>query len=328
MISEKKIAKIFDKFGKSVLSSSFLGKGEASTVLKIITNKGKFALKTALFPKRKDKVLNEAKFRKYFIDHGLSCVPAPLYADSEIFPNGAVIYEFVEGIEPDFRKVRNINQMAQILSQIHQIEYEIVEDGFSQIMKLFKFLEKITRKISTEYHQFMNDSIQSAFSTALSEYKALLDDNKALFSIGINAQLHGDLSNNCLMDQNDKIWLIDWENSEYGDVMEELCWFLSCNEISKENQVKFFQEYQNKFPETKQIRFDKISKFYDMSTPVFNICWGIDQMATQLDQNLEPPDRKLKDLAISASNWVPFYSEYACSLIMKGIQKLKRSLLG
>jgi len=328
MISDPRINQIFERIEKTVLSSSFLGKGEASTVLKILTDDGIYALKTALYPKRKDKVLNEAKFRKYFIEHGLECVPTPVYLDSDIFENGAVIYEYVDGVEPDFNVIENLKQMALIVSQIHQIEYEIIDDGFSQILQLYEFLEKTIQKISVEYSHLMNNSIQSAFSRAINEYKVLLDDAMDKFTIGINAHLHGDLSNNCVIDQNGKIWLIDWENSEYGDIVEELCWFLSVNEVSKENRVRFFQEYQNQFPQAQQIQFNEISRIYDMSTPVFNICWGIDQMGTKLEHNLEPPDRKLSDLAISAREWSGFYSDSTSSLIIKGIKELKKTLLG
>ena len=40
MIPDEKIHQIFEKIGQSVQSSSFLGKGEASTVLKVSTEKG------------------------------------------------------------------------------------------------------------------------------------------------------------------------------------------------------------------------------------------------------------------------------------------------
>ncbi|TFG21450.1 MAG: hypothetical protein EU530_00410 [Promethearchaeota archaeon] len=254
-------------------------------------------------------------------------LPAPVYSDSEIFPNGAVIYEFVDGTKPDFTNFENIKQMARILSQIHQIDYEIVDDGFSQIMKLYHFLEKIIQKICLKYSHLVNVSIKSAFMSALEEYKQFLNGSMNIYTTGINTHLHGDLSDNFVIDQNEKIWLLDWENSEYGDLMEELCWFLYTNDFSPENRANFFQEYQTHFFFTQQIDFEKISRLYDMSTPVFNICWGIDQMATHLDPNLESPVRKLNDLAISASNWSKLYSYSTSALIFKGIKELNKSLL-
>ncbi|MHA1111825.1 MAG: aminoglycoside phosphotransferase family protein [Promethearchaeota archaeon] len=327
MISEQNIHQIFGMIGKSVLETSFLGKGEASTVLKISTNDGIYALKTAQYPERKEKVLNEAEFRHYFIDHGISCVPAPVYSDSEIFPNGAVIYEFVDGIKPDFTNFENLKQMAHILSQIHQIEYDIIDDGFHQIMKLYKLMEKTIHKIKTEFPHLVNDSITSAFTNALNEYNQILKSSKEIFTTGIDAHLHGDLSDNFVIAQNGKIWLLDWENSEYGDIVDELCWFLYANNVSHEDRANFFREYQHHFKYTQQIDFEEISRLYFASTPVLDICWGMDQMGTKLDQNLEPPGRKLNDLAISAREWSRFYSDSTSSLIVNGIEELKQSLL-
>ena len=58
---------------------------------------------------------------------------------------------------------------------------------------------------------------------------------------------------------------------------------------------------------------------------MFNICWGIDQLYTNIKENLEP-ERKLRDLAESANNWKSYYSNTATSLITKGINTLKESL--
>ncbi|MGC9781650.1 MAG: aminoglycoside phosphotransferase family protein [Candidatus Heimdallarchaeota archaeon] len=325
MISDKKIQLIFKEIGKSVQNSSFLGKGEASSVLKVSTNQGTYALKTALYPERKEKILKEAQIRTFFIENGLLCIPRPLYSDCEIFPNGAVIYEYIEGNKPDFNNISNLRQFARIISEIHGIEYEIVDDGSSQIKKLYQSLKQTTSKIITEYPHLMNPLIILAFENALKEFEQKINEKSEEITIGVNARLHGDLSDNFIIDGNGKIWLIDWENSEYGDVMEELCWFLYVNNIKPENRLKFFQEYQKWFIPARKFMFEEISGLYYAATPVFNICWGLDQLDMNIRQNLEP-ERKLRDLAISAKNWKGFFSDTTASLIIKGINTLKQAL--
>lgn len=325
MISDKRVHLIFEKIGQSVRSSSFLGKGEASTVLKVSTDKGTYALKTALYPERKEKILKEAQFRAFFLKNGVSCVPRPVYSDTEIFPNGAVIYEYAEGSKPEVINRSNLKQFARIISEIHRIDYEIIDDGFSQIRKLYQFLDKTTTKIKTKYSHLMNSSIESAFERALKEFNQKINEKSDVNTIGINAQLHGDLSDNFVIDEQDKIWLLDWENSEYGDVAEELCWFLYVNKIQPDDRLKFYQEYQKGFNPAEKIKFEEIEEFYYAATPVFNICWGIDQLNTNIKENLEP-ERKLRDLAQSANNWKSFFSDTATSLITEGINTLKESL--
>jgi aminoglycoside phosphotransferase (APT) family kinase protein len=323
--SDEKIQLIFEKIGEAVQSFSFLGKGEASTVMKVSTDKGIYALKTALFPERKEKILKEAQFRSYFIENGLTCIPQPIFVDDKIFPNGAVIYEYADGSKPDsFTKV-NLKQFAQIVADIHKIKYEIIEDGFSQVRRLYQFLDKITIRIRTKHSHLMNSSIEEAFDLAKEEFNQYIDEKGDISTIGINAQLHGDLSDNFVIDQQGKIWLLDWENSEYGDVTEELCWFLYVNKVSTTDRIFFFREYQERFTPAQKIDFKELAWFYYSVTPVLNICWGTDQLDTNIKENLEP-ERKLRDLAKSARNWKEFYSDKASTLITDGIEELTKTL--
>ncbi|MHA1442476.1 MAG: aminoglycoside phosphotransferase family protein [Candidatus Heimdallarchaeota archaeon] len=325
MIPEEKIQLLFQKIGQNVQSSSFLGKGEASVVMKVESDKGTYALKTALYPKRKDKVLREAQFRTFFIEKGLSFIPRPIHVDTEIFPNGAVIYEYADGSKPESISKETLIQFGQIIGEIHKIDFEIINDGYTQIQNTLQFLDKTIKSIKTRYPHLLNPLIDEAFAKAIDEYKKMISDKKELFTIGINAQLHGDLSDNYVVDNNGKIWLLDWENSERGDVLEELYWFLYVNNVKPENHSAFFKEYQRTFTPAQEINIEDLTDFYFAVTPVFNICWGIDQLDMNIKQNLEP-ERKLRDLADSAQNWIKFYSDTTTSLIIKGIETLKLKL--
>ncbi|NHJ46928.1 MAG: aminoglycoside phosphotransferase family protein [Asgard group archaeon] len=325
MIPDEKIQQLFEKIGESILNSSFLGKGEASIVLKITTNQNTYALKTALYPKRKEKILKEADFRNFFLNKGLSYVPKPVFVDSEIFPNGAVIYEFVNGKKPDVISTDNLRQFAQIISEIHKTKYEIIEDGFSQILKTYNFLDKTTKKIISRFPHLVNTSIELAFENALKEYKQMIDNAQDISTIGVNAQLHGDLSDNFVIDDENKIWLIDWENSEYGDILEEIYWFLFVNRIKSEDKSLFYKEYQKRFIPAQKIKFEELEIFYYSVTPVFNFCWGLDQLAMNIEQNLEP-ERKLRDMAKSANGWKQYFSDSTSLMIIKGTKTLKEKL--
>lgn len=325
IISEKSVDQLFQRINKRVGLISFLGKGEASIVLKVDTEHESYALKTALYAERREKVLSEAEIRNYFINKEIMCVPPPIYSDSEIFPNGAVIYEYVDGNKPDFHNINILNQLAQILSKIHAVEYKILSNGFGQIEKLYHSLKGTTNKIITTYPHLVNSYIKSALFSALNEYKQLISRKEEFFTIGINARLHGDLSNNFVIDKHKNIWLLDWENSEYGDIVNELCWFLYVNKISLENRSKFFKEYQKGFKPSRKIHFEEIYEIYFASIPVFNVCWGLDLLDMNIKQKLEP-QRKLRDLAISAKNWSTFYSKSVNSLIVKGIHELTQAL--
>ncbi|MFW9852820.1 MAG: aminoglycoside phosphotransferase family protein, partial [Candidatus Thorarchaeota archaeon] len=319
-------SRIFEKLGEIIQDISFLGRGEASAVFKITTNNTVYALKTALYPERTQKILNEAKIRKKFIDEGVKCVPAPRYIDKEFFKNGAVIFDFAEGVHSDYQDESTIKKMAHNLADIHNVEYEIILDGFRQMKKNYNFLKKTMNHIETDYPHLMNPTISKAFSLAQKEYETLIDNNRELFPFGISGILHGDLGGHFITDPQGKIWLVDWENSEYGDIVEEISTFVFYSDMSEAMRKVFFNEYKTHFPPASDLDLEKLKYFYIFPMPAFNICWGLDQLNTNLVHKLEP-ERKLVDVNTSALNWKKYFSKATASLIQEGISELTLKLI-
>ncbi|QEE17577.1 aminoglycoside phosphotransferase family protein [Promethearchaeum syntrophicum] len=317
---------LFNKIGDHISEISFLGRGEGSVVYKVRTDNKVYCLKMALFPERTMKVLNEAKIREDFLFQGLKFLTHPIYIDEDIIPNGAVIYDYIEGEMAIFKDKKIISQMARYLAKIHNLDYKIIPNGFQHILSFFQNLNDTIQSIKNRYSNLMNDSIKSAFAAALAEYHTLLQDNQDIFTHGITSILHGDLSNNFILDHHGKLWLIDWENSEYGDCLEEVSNFVFDNDLEAKFRDYFFAEYQKHFSPATSLNLEKIAPFYVMVIPVFNICWGIDQLSTNLQYKLEP-ERKLRDLALSAQNWIKFFTESTATFIIEGISKLKSHLI-
>jgi len=303
---------------------TFLGRGEGSVVYKVQTHNRNFCLKMALYPERKKKVLGEATIREEFLQQGLSFLTPALHIDQDFLPNGAVIYEFIEGEMAVFNTTV-LKQMAQHVAEIHKLKYKLIPDGFQHITAFFQFVQKTIQSIIERYADLMNDAIRSAFIAVLAEYQSLIQANREIFTHGISSILHGDLSNNFILDPHGKLWLIDWENSEYGDCLEEISCFVFDNDVDRELREFFFIEYQKHFAPAAGLNLEKIAPFYVMVIPVLNICWGIDQLSTNLRHHLEP-ERKLRDLTLSARNWKTFFSESTTELIVEGIAQLTSEL--
>ena len=317
---------IFNELGEVIKNISFLGRGEASAVFKITTNTSIYALKTALYPERTQKILNEAKIRNKFIDKGVQCVPAPRYIDKKFFKNGAVIFDFAEGVHSDYQDESTIKKMAHNLADIHNVEYEIIPDGFKQMKKNYNFLKKTMNHIETDYPHLMNPIISKAFSLAQKEYETLIDNNKELFPFGISGILHGDLGGHFITDPQGKIWLVDWENSEYGDIVEEISTFVFYSDMTEDMRKIFFNEYKLHFPPASDLDMEKLGYFYNFPIPAFNVCWGLDQLDTNLIHKLEP-ERKLLDVNTSAKNWKKHFTEKTANLIEEGINELTLKLV-
>jgi len=206
---------LFLSIGEEIDEISFLGRGEGSVVYKVRTLKSVYCLKMALFPERTQKVLNEAKIRDEFLHQGLKFLTPAFHIDQEFLTNGAVIYKYIEGKMAVFNDKSVITQMARYLAEIHNLNYKINPNGFQHIMSFFQSLNDTIQSIQNRYSNLLNDSIQSAFTAALEEYHTLIQDNRGIFTHGISSILHGDLSNNFILDPHGKLWLIDWENSEF-----------------------------------------------------------------------------------------------------------------
>ncbi len=320
------VLKIFEKLGEVIEDISFLGRGEASAVFKITTNNTLYALKTALYPERTQKILNEAKIRREFIDKGVQCVPAPRYVDQEFFKNGAIVFDFAEGIHSDYQDETTVKKMARNLADIHNVEFDIIHDGLEQMKKNHQALKKTMNHIETDYPHLMNPSISKAFSLALDEYETLIIDSKDLLPFGISGILHGDIGGHFITDPHGKVWLVDWENSEYGDIIEEICTFVFYSGMGEDLREIFFKEYKTCFPPAATLDLNQLGYYYIFPMPAFNICFGMDQLNTNLIHNLEP-ERKLQDVNASARNWKKYFTKSIAALIQEGVNELTLKLV-
>jgi len=325
-IIRKPTKAVFEKLGIEIMEISYLGQGEGSGVFKIVTPNQTYCLKTALFQQRSKKVLNEAKIRNQFISYGLECVPPPFHIDQEFFKHGAVIYEFIEGSTSKLDTTGEIKQMARYLAKIHSIDYHIIPDGFEQAMKNYHTLKKTMNHIESDYPQIMNPTISEAFKHALSEYQGIIYENKDLFPFGIEGVIHGDLFNNYITDPRGKLWLIDWEHSECWDILDETCTFILDDVFSKSTRNLFIQEYKKEFPPVESLNLEKIGFHYARVMPAFNVCFGMDQMASNLQYKLDP-ERKLRDVIQSGHNWKKFFSKSTSKLIDDGLDELTEKLV-
>ncbi len=323
---EEPVYNLFKDKDEQLKDISFLGRGEASAVFKITTNENTYALKTALYPERTKKILNEANIRQRFIDKGVQCVPAPIYVDQKFFKNGAVLFDFAEGLHSDYQDESIIKKMARNLADIHNVDYEVIPDGYEQMKKNHLALKKTMNHMETDYPHLMNPDISEAFSMALAEYENLIDKNRDLLPFGISGIMHGDVEGHFITDPQGKVWLVDWENSEYGDLVEEISTFIFYIDIEEKLRKIFFKEYKKHFPPASELDLEKIGYFYIFPLPAFNVCYGMDQLDTNLIYKLEP-ERKLLDVNTSAKNWKKFFTESTSNLIEKGVNELTLKLV-
>jgi len=288
--------KIYDKvkslfsnnYGLDVMDIQPLGQGVGSVVLKINTLEKDFAIKICMYPERTEKVIGEFSMRNKMINLGLDFVPKSLWIDRNIFENGAVIFDYIDGISPDFTKKQNLYKLAQVLSKIHIHNLKRIPDGYQVFQDHFKYFKGLVLKISTKYDHIVNVDIKKGMKLALSELNQSFTAKRSKFTHGLIGLCHDDVASNCIIDPKEKIWLVDWENSCVEDIVEEIVYTTFDLDLNKTLKTYFIDSYQESFPQSKNINFLEIGEIYLEMVPIFNICWGIDFLDVNLRRNLQP----------------------------------------
>ena len=275
-----------------------------------------------MYPERTEKVIGEFTIRKEMNNLGLDFVPESLWIDTNTFEHGAVVFDYIDGFSPDFSKKENLRKLAQILSELHSHSLKKIPDGYQVLQNHFKYLKDLVLNTITNYDYIINDYIKQGMKLALLELKMELASKKAVFTHGLFGLCHGDIASSCIIDPLEKIWLVDWENSNVEDIIDEIVYTAFGLKLDKKLRVYFYKSYQEVFPSAKNINFLEVGEIYLEMEPIYNICWGFDFLDVNLRRKLQPEfylneiKKQLKGLKLNFSSETYDYFE-------KGILNIK-----
>ncbi len=313
----QKILELFKIKGIKVDDIQFIGEGVNSSVYRVEGDEI-YGIKISKFPERRKKVLQEVKIREKFINLGLDFIPTTYYSDVEIFEDSAVIYQYIDGEKPDFDDKDILEKFALTLSKIHSIELEIFDNGYEVFLENFKSLMETHENAKEEYRDFMGDELIELMGEAISELEEYLSKRRKYFGVGLRSWLHGDLHNNFIVDQEGKVWLIDWENSEFRDLIEEIFFFAQDN-LNDEAFDYFIQHYKKVFPAVRKIDFHNIRDAYLSLNPLFYIYWGFDIAHTYLKNGIDIKQKYI-DIIDSAKMISDYLDKRTADNILKAIE--------
>ncbi|MGX3021567.1 phosphotransferase [Ursidibacter sp. B-7004-1] len=162
----------------------------------------------------------EANLLKWIAPLNLS--PKPLYCDKD-----ALILEWIDGSSPTQFSPEMLTKLAQLLAKLHQFELQAV-----------RFSPKSARLSLSERCQFLWAQLSPVEQKQLSFTPPFPNIEPLALAI-----CHHDIHLANLIEQEDKLWLIDWEYSAISDPALELALFLNANPLSKQQQAVFFNAY-------------------------------------------------------------------------------------
>ncbi|MHA2038820.1 MAG: phosphotransferase [Candidatus Hodarchaeales archaeon] len=285
----EKIKSLFlDEYGIKVIDIQPLGQGVGSVVLKIVTSEKKYAIKICMYPERSEKVISEFSIRKDLNKFGFEFVPESLCIDRNVFEYGAVVFDYVESISIDFTDKKILSKLAQTLSKLHAHSFKKIPDGYKVLQDHFSYLKELVDKTVTNYDYIINEYINQGMKLALLELDSYLVSKRTKFTHGLIGLCHDDVASNLIIDPNEKIWLVDWENSCIGDIVDEIVSTTFGLNLDKKLSQYFYNSYQEVFPPAKNINFLEIGDIYLEMGPIYDICWGLDFLDTNLKRGLQP----------------------------------------
>lgn len=153
-----------------------------------------------------------------------------IYMDKE---EGWKLSRYIENVRTlDYHNEKQVEKALSMMHKLHEANIHS-EFRFGTWDRSLEFVEKIRHRGRADFADFQN----------------LLDMMEALYKLtksdGIEERLcHCDCYDpNFLLDENDKMYLIDWEYSGNDDPATDLGTFICCSDYTEEEAVRIFRIY-------------------------------------------------------------------------------------
>ncbi|UUD36201.1 phosphotransferase [Mycoplasmopsis citelli] len=134
-------------------------------------------------------------------------------------------YQFIDSVDFEFTDEALI-QVADYLKALHESDLKFPKTNHAARVKEYRKIIKqknIKIDILDKYYKRIN--------TILAQIKN-------------NRPLHNDLfKTNMLMDQNQKLWIVDWEYASMGDKHFDLAYFITSNNLNEHQEKVFLDRY-------------------------------------------------------------------------------------
>lgn len=157
----------------------------------------------------------------------LAMAPNPLYVDAQ-----QSLLSWIDGNVPTEFSPALLQQLAEQLAKLHQFKQQAVSscENFT-ILNLTARCEFLWQKLPAQ------TQVELPFSPPFPQIAPFAQ-----------ALCHHDLHLGNLVEQGDKLFIIDWEYAAVSDPALELALFLHANPLSETEQAVFFQHYFAKNP--------------------------------------------------------------------------------
>ncbi len=135
-----------------------------------------------------------------------------------------LVWEYIDGKKIEFNET-NLLKISSILKELHNSKISLPKSNHMD--RLLQYYDDIKNKtnIPLEVNKYFDKAKQICAN------------------LKTNTPLHNDPWLNNWIEQNNKVFLIDWEYSTMGDKHFDLAFFIEGSYLNKEQEKKFLKEY-------------------------------------------------------------------------------------
>lgn len=266
-ISTDEITDIFKEYDKHIEIADYtpINIGCINSNYKVLTDKGCYFLRVCPlndFSYKKERTISEA-FR------GRLNVPRLLFvSENNSTQRTCLLYEYIQGdsmqevMQRGYLEDNMIVQAAESASRIHNstiVNWEFDEEypPFETWYDLFLDNEMAAERIGQE----TKERVQ----------KLIADKKSDLYEIErYTSFIHSDFRPaNMLIDENNRVWIVDWEFSGFGHSLTDIGQFFRYDSCFQPKQIRLFEEAYNRSSH-RQLPPDwyKLSKLLDLVNPL------------------------------------------------------------
>lgn len=145
--------------------------------------------------------------------------------------------------ELDYNNRAEVDEALGMMRELHDKQI-VSEYDFGIWNKTEEFISRLDEIGKTDFEDFkdLHDMMKVLKDT-------LVNDGKA-----VKCLCHNDCySPNFLLDENDKMYLIDWEYSGNDDPASDLGTFICCSEYTYEEAIEIIKQYLGRTPDTREL---------------------------------------------------------------------------
>ncbi len=153
---------------------------------------------------------------------------------------------------------QDLNDLAKIMSTIHQSKIKLPKNNLRK---------RVNAYLKTIHEKKIKDlDIEN-------NYRFMI---QLLANMRRNFPCHNDIwPDNVIKDQNNKLWIVDWEYATLGDPYFDLAYWITSSRLNEEQKTLFIN-YYFKFNQT--FTFDqKVLKKYEKFCYWITLCWAYAQ---------------------------------------------------